>query len=305
MCLVRLLNFLKLYKITQVSFAEYYSKRKFVERVHALENQVLSAHGPFKGQSLHKNPRVGSAKHKENMEAMVDEIQQCIERASFGGKPIICRRGLKADEFVFSDEDQLKNFLSLNEEQKMLNCEGYKAKQCWLLQYLHLFWEVDMDFQGSYISDYDLLQNGTSQASGQTAWIDKYTTTLFSKTTMPIPRFNPQPLPDYVRWVKTCEFHYMTSEEASLLEEGPWHDIPGLFIPSRILDICYTIFPQSSKELKKLLSILAWTVPKEVEKFYEQCSQQVQRLLEEDERLEMWKNHCLYKCNSEEELQKN
>ena len=31
MCLVRLLTFLKLKKITQVSFAEYHSKRNFVE----------------------------------------------------------------------------------------------------------------------------------------------------------------------------------------------------------------------------------------------------------------------------------
>ena len=94
MCLVRLLNFLKLYKVTQVSFAEYYSKRNFVERVHAQENQVLSAHGPFQGQSLYKNPRVGSSEHRANMEAMAGEIQKCIESASFGGKQLICRRGL-------------------------------------------------------------------------------------------------------------------------------------------------------------------------------------------------------------------
>lgn len=32
MCLARLLNFLKLEKITQVSFAEYHSERNYVER---------------------------------------------------------------------------------------------------------------------------------------------------------------------------------------------------------------------------------------------------------------------------------
>ena len=40
MCLVRLLNFLKLQKITQVSFAEYHSKRNFVERAHTEENRI-------------------------------------------------------------------------------------------------------------------------------------------------------------------------------------------------------------------------------------------------------------------------
>lgn len=32
---------LKLHKLTQVSFAEYHSKRNYVERVHAEENRVL------------------------------------------------------------------------------------------------------------------------------------------------------------------------------------------------------------------------------------------------------------------------
>ena len=35
MCMVRLLKCLKLEKIIQVSFGEYHSKHKYVERVHA------------------------------------------------------------------------------------------------------------------------------------------------------------------------------------------------------------------------------------------------------------------------------
>ena len=54
MCLVRPLNFFKLNKVTQVSFAEYHSKRNFVERVHAEENRVLSKHGPFCSTPCHK-----------------------------------------------------------------------------------------------------------------------------------------------------------------------------------------------------------------------------------------------------------
>ena len=46
MCTARLLRVLKLHKISQISFAEYHSKRNFVERVHAEENCVLSKHGP-------------------------------------------------------------------------------------------------------------------------------------------------------------------------------------------------------------------------------------------------------------------
>ena len=162
------------------------------------------------------------------------------------GESNLFAEGVSQSDFVFNDEEQLKNFLSLNEEQKTLNIGCYKAQECWLLQYLNLFWEVDLNFEGKYKQDYDLLQNNTDQPE-KTAWIDKYTTTLFSRQLIPIPRYDPQPLPDYIRWMKTCEFHYMTSEEVSLLQSGPWHDIPGIFIPSRILDICYTIFRHPKK----------------------------------------------------------
>ena len=55
MCMARILKFLKLNKITQVSLAEYNSKRSSVEQVHAEENRVLSKHGPF---SSHKVQRL-------------------------------------------------------------------------------------------------------------------------------------------------------------------------------------------------------------------------------------------------------
>ena len=42
LCLVRLLNFLKLQRVVHVSFAEYHSKRNYVERVHATKNEALS-----------------------------------------------------------------------------------------------------------------------------------------------------------------------------------------------------------------------------------------------------------------------
>ena len=56
------INFLKLDKVhvTQVSFAEYHSKRNFVEHVHAKENRIFSKHGPFHSKPLHKNTSVGS-----------------------------------------------------------------------------------------------------------------------------------------------------------------------------------------------------------------------------------------------------
>ena len=68
MCLVRLVAFLKLQKVTQVAFAEYHSKRNFVERVHAQENQALYKHGSFKSHAVHEHATTGSKMHRENME---------------------------------------------------------------------------------------------------------------------------------------------------------------------------------------------------------------------------------------------
>lgn len=46
-------NFLRLHRITQVSFAKYHSKHNIVERIHAEENRVLSKHGPFDSKQMH------------------------------------------------------------------------------------------------------------------------------------------------------------------------------------------------------------------------------------------------------------
>ena len=137
-----------------------------------------------------------------------------------------------------------------------------------------------MDFESSYIDDYTILHIETGDSElNRTAWVDKYTTTLYSKSSIEIPRFETQPLPDYLRWIHTCEFHYMTRDESALLEKGPWNCIPGLFIPNRILDLCLTVFPDPSLHLSKLISILSWTPPNEVAEYYKQCNCQVQHLL--------------------------
>lgn len=47
MLLVCLQRYLGIKKVTQVSFAEYHSKRNPVERMHASEERELAKHGPF------------------------------------------------------------------------------------------------------------------------------------------------------------------------------------------------------------------------------------------------------------------
>ena len=53
------LRVLKLYKISQISFAEYHSRRNFVERVHAEVNRVLPKHRPFGSYKVNQRPLTG------------------------------------------------------------------------------------------------------------------------------------------------------------------------------------------------------------------------------------------------------
>jgi len=70
---------------------------------------VLAACGPFNGNSLHKQATAGSSEHHNNMEAMAEEVRQCINQATFGRNPLFSYRGVK--EFTFSDEEALQNLL--------------------------------------------------------------------------------------------------------------------------------------------------------------------------------------------------
>ena len=63
MLLVWLLKFLNLDKATQRSFAEYLSKRNFVERVHAVENTGFSKDGVFDADKIHEHTNPGSPQH--------------------------------------------------------------------------------------------------------------------------------------------------------------------------------------------------------------------------------------------------
>ena len=62
------------------------------------------------------------------MESMAEEVTKCLATASFGGKPLFSHRGIQTKNFLFNDEQNLKEFLKLNEEQKMIYSKGtYKV----------------------------------------------------------------------------------------------------------------------------------------------------------------------------------
>ena len=302
MSIVRLLNFLKLDKVTQVSFAEYHSKRNFVERVHAEENRVLSKHGPFHSKPIHKNASVGSKEHMENMESVAEEVRRTIIQGSFGGHQLLCYRGVRTPEFIFSDEKVIQDFLSLNEEGKEgFSPQTYTPTSGEALDCLAMVWGVDKSFTGRYMQDHNALCNNLCEYT--TSWRDKYSTTIYSpKIDSGCNRLEIQPIPDYLRWFKTCEAHYLPLEEASMLK-GSWDDIPGIFLPTKVLELCFILVPNPSESIIHQISLLSWLTQREVAEYQRKIVDNLEAQINAEKEKNVWKSHTLYRTHTKPQLE--
>ena len=110
MCLARLLRFMKLDRICQISFAEYHSERNFVEMPRRIGFYQLMA-----CNAMHKQ---ATKEHKENMEHMAEEMRKCLIQGSYS--PLMCFRGLKEEEQLFVDDEEVQSFIGLSEEGKLM-----------------------------------------------------------------------------------------------------------------------------------------------------------------------------------------
>ena len=304
MCLVRLLRFLNLHKVSQISFAEYHSKRNYVERVHAEENRVLSKHGPFKSNSLHRHCAPGSSEHRKNMEYMCEQASRCLQQAFFGGKSLLCHRGITADDFIFSDVENLQTFLGLSKDYKpSYKNRQYSANNNPLLESLHITWGVDIWYCDDYSEDYKILTDAYSEDS-RTAWVDKYTTVVYS----PLPnikcdRYELQPLPDYPRWMRTGKLHYLPWEERDHLENGVWNNVQGMFLPTTVLDLCFRVLTSPPQDVMELIALLAWVPTSKVTEYYSKLDRQMDNVRNTDQQREQWKQHPLYINNTKQQLE--
>jgi hypothetical protein len=305
--LARMLKFLNLDSISQISFAEYHSKRNFVERVHAAENEVLSR-DRFSSKLVHEKAEPGSREHKENMEEMACRVEKCIQQAKFNGKFLQVFRGV-ADNIVFDDEERLQTFLSFSEEKKQECTWTYNTIQNDITERLSVVWNVDtQNFTGQYTNDYMLVNNAFVEE--RTAWNDKYQTTLWRPDNAWIggqqQRNKLQPIPDYVRWLKTNEFHYLTLERNSRITcsvQGRWNTVPGLFLPSRLLDMLFKINCHPPDDTFHEISLLLWIPETEVRRYFKETNDQQLKSFEEDKLKEKWNGTSLYKKNSMSQLQ--
>ena len=303
MSLVRLLRLLNLNKVTQVSFAEYNSKRNYVERVHAEENRVLSKHGPFSSKVPHTQVTPGTLEHRENMENMAEEVRKCVSEGSFGTAPLLAFRGIKCDEFVFDDQEELQTFLDLNEDGKEeFSPNRYSDKQGKIIETLSYIWGVDRQFSSKYIDDYRAINNDLVEGT-RIAWLDKYTTSIYSiNEDSNCIRYELQPIPDYLRWLKTGELHYLPLEERYLLK-GEWDVIPGVYLPTRVLNLCFSVIPNPDDALVHQIALLSWIMPKEVRNYLAKVEDQLESQMKAELERRRWKSHPLYKTNTKDQLE--
>ena len=78
----------------------------------------------------------------------------------------------------------------------------------------------------------------TNQDELQT-YLDKYTTGLYSAN-VDVRRYELQPIPNYLQWFKTSQLDYL-SPEKRMLPFWPLDDIPSVYLPSRILGLCFSV----------------------------------------------------------------
>lgn len=135
------------------------------------------------------------------------------------------RERFKGEDYVFDDEEEMHNFLAMNEQRKVECPHTYEVKKNKISQELSLIWGINASFGGGYAEDYQILENDTG-SSVRTPWRDKYTTAIFDDSSL-FQSYILQPVPDYVRWYLTDgEMHHMLFEQRRDFVTGPWDSSP-------------------------------------------------------------------------------
>ena len=213
----------------------------------------------------------------------------------------MCFRGLKEEDRLFVDDEEVQSFLSLSEEGKlMFSPQTYSPQRCRIFDNLIYIWQLDREYEGSYITDYKTINNDLL-TDRRTAWTDKYTTALYSDSYIHR-RFELQPIPDYLRWLKTSELHYLPLEER-LLVCGPWDEIPGAFLPSAVVELCLSVIQELTDVLLQQVTLLAWITPAEVKAHYQKLIDQYESQENAERERERWKIHPLYQSNKKSQLE--
>ena len=171
-----------------------------------------------------------------------------------------------------------------------------------LLQDLHYMWNVPLTFSGSYLEDHQLMYNELIQQ--RTSWRGKYVAAFYSPSSFSTTnRYELQPLPDYIRWIKTGELHYLPFEETVTVYSGPWMDIPDAFLPTKVLDLCFNIVHDPPDDVLKQISFLAWIPPHEAREYQTKLAEQLKSQVNLEQQRLRWKQAPIYRDNTKQALE--
>ena len=185
-----------------------------------------------------------------------------------------------------------------------LSLTEYEAVDNVLFQSLVIAWGLKDAYGGKYIEDFKPLYN--KYCTKITAHRDKYTICIVTPEADIVASMPNviQPIPDYLRWLKTNELHHLHLSERVKIRSGLWDEMPGLFLPSTIMDFVFRLLHYSPPDdIVLLIALLVWIPPSEVIAYLKMKKDEMIATIDGDQERERWKNHLLYTDNSKNDLQ--
>ena len=232
------------------------------------------------------------------MEKMCELVENCLQQGIFDGSPLEVFHGVKQNSFLFNDEEQSKSFLSLSEERKNMCDWNYKINKSSLFCDLLAVWNINPDFQSTYLEDYQMLNNCLPDVDVRTAWRDKYTTAIYrvddNWNGRSLPKKEFQPVPDYLRWIQTQgELYYLPLEYLDLLS-GRWSETPGLFRPEQLLNLLFKLNSCPLDDMFKHFAIFVWLPESSVVNFFREKQNNLSANLQNYLDRKKWRKHPLH-----------
>ena len=144
-----------------------------------------------------------------------------------------------------------------------------------------------MEFSGSYFQDHQLVYNALIDQ--RTSWRGKNVAAFYLLSDSVTKRYELQPLPDYMRWTKTGELHYLHFEETISIYSGPWMNIPDTFLPTEVLDQCFNVMHHPSEDILKQISLLAWIPLWDVQQYQTKLEEQLKSQVKLEQQRLQWR----------------
>ena len=80
--------------------------------------------------------------------------------------------------------------------------------------------------------------------------------------------------------------------------------MPGLCLPTKILDLCFSAIPEPPADTFMLITLLAWVTPDDAREYYSKLKQQQNATHDNDRKNADWNKVPLFKNNTKEQLLK-